>query len=48
MRVNKFSIKFFGKKVTVYRVLDARGNVLQVLETQEAAEQWIATQGDTK
>ena len=48
MRVNKFSIKFLGKKVTVYRVLNASGHVLQVCETQESAEQWIVSQGETK
>lgn len=44
MTINAMKIKLFGKVATMYRVLDADGGVLQVLETQEEAAAWIAAQ----
>lgn len=42
MKVTAIKIKLFGKTETLFRVLDASGEVLQVLETREEAEAWIA------
>lgn len=44
MKIQAFKIKFLGKVGTLYRVLDARGQVLQVLETEAEAAAWIAAQ----
>jgi hypothetical protein len=44
MKINEFKIKFLGKTEIMFRVLDARGEVVQVLETRAAAESWIAAQ----
>lgn len=44
MTITKTTIKFLGNKVTLYRVLDSKGEVLQVLESQEEAAAWIAAQ----
>jgi hypothetical protein len=43
MTINTFNMKFLGKKITMFRVLDNNGEVLQVLETKEEAEAWIAS-----
>lgn len=45
MKINPMKIKLFGKVATMYRVLDAKGGVLQVLETEAEAAAWIAAQG---
>jgi hypothetical protein len=42
MKIDEFKMKFLGKIEIVFRVLDARGKVVQVLETRAAAESWIA------
>lgn len=42
MKINPIKIKFLGKTNTLFRVLNAKGEVLQVLETKEEAEAWIA------
>lgn len=44
MKIHAMKIKFLGKIGTIYRVLDDKGQVLQVLETKEQAEAWIAAQ----
>jgi len=41
MTVQKFKMKFLGKSGVLFRVLDENGEVLQVLETQEEADQYI-------
>lgn len=41
MTINKMKIKLFGKVDTLYRVLDKDGEVLQVLETEKEAQEWI-------
>ena len=43
MTVNAFKMKFLGKTSTLFRVLDSKGEVLQVLESKEEAEAWIAS-----
>lgn len=43
MTINTFNMKFLGKKITMFRVLDNNGEVLQVLETKEEAQAWIAS-----
>lgn len=43
MKVTTMKIKFLGKTSTLYRVLDEAGEVLQVLESKEEAEAWIAS-----
>lgn len=42
MKIHAMKIKLFGKVGTLYRVLDAKGEVLQVLETEAEAAAWIA------
>ena len=42
MQVEKFKMKFLGKMLTFFRVLDADGEVLQICETPEEAQNWIA------
>lgn len=44
MKVQAMKIKLFGKVDTLYRVLSVAGEVLQVCETKEEAEAWIAAQ----
>ena len=41
MIINKITIKFLGKKESMYRVLDDAGEVLQVFMTKEEAEAFI-------
>ena len=41
MTIHTMKIKLFGKVGTMYRVLDQSGEVLQVLETKQEAEDWI-------
>lgn len=43
MKVTSMKIKLFGKVATMFRVLDAQGEVIQVCETKEEAEAWIAS-----
>jgi transposase-like protein len=42
MKVSKIKMKLFGKSAVLFRVLDAQGQVLQVLETEAEALGWIA------
>lgn len=44
MKVTSIKIKLFGKTATMFRVLAANGEVLQVLETKQEAEEWISKQ----
>jgi hypothetical protein len=44
MKITTIKIKLFGKTATMYRVLDSKGGVLQVLETEAEAAAWIAAQ----
>ena len=44
MRVTKFKMKFLGKACTLFRVLDAKGEVLHVAETEQDAQNWIDAQ----
>jgi hypothetical protein len=44
MKVSAIKIKLFGKTATMYRVLDTKGEVLQVCETKDEAESWINAQ----
>ena len=41
MQTEKFKMKFLGKMLTFYRVLDADGEVLQICETPEEAYKWM-------
>jgi len=41
MTISKITMKFLGKSSSLFRVLDAAGEVLQVLETKQEAEDWI-------
>lgn len=43
MAINTLTLKLFGKKETVYRVMKA-GEVVHVAETREAAQAWIDAQ----
>jgi hypothetical protein len=43
MKVTTMKMKLFGKVNTLYRVMSAAGEVLQVLESKEEAEAWIAS-----
>lgn len=43
MTISKFTIKFLGKRETVYRVFKA-GEVVQVCESMEQAQAWMAVQ----
>lgn len=40
--IDKLTIKLFGKKETVYRVLDADGEVLRVFATLAEAQAHVA------
>lgn len=42
MKIATLKIKLFGKVGTLFQVIDSKGEVVQVLETKEAAEAWIA------
>lgn len=44
MKVTTFKMKYFGKMVTLFRVLDAKGEVIQVAETEQEAQAWIEAQ----
>jgi hypothetical protein len=41
MTISTIRIKFLGKTATLFRVLDAAGEVLQVCETKAQAEAFI-------
>jgi hypothetical protein len=42
MKIDTLKIKLFGKTAAMFRVLDAKGGVLQVFETRVEAEAWMA------
>lgn len=42
MKIATIKMKLFGKVGTLFQVIDAQGEVLQVLETKAEAEAWIA------
>ena len=42
MKVQAMKVKLFGMFDVLYRVLNDAGEVLQVCETKEEAEAWIA------
>lgn len=42
MTIDKITFKLFGKKSTVYRVLDANGEVVQCFETLAEAQGYVA------
>ena len=42
MTISKMTIKFLGQKCTVYRVLDKDGEVVQVFESLEEANAFVA------
>lgn len=44
MQVEKFKMKFLGKMMVFFRVLDTQGEVLKICETPEEAQEWIAAQ----
>jgi hypothetical protein len=44
MQVKAIKVKLFGKVGILYRVLSVTGEVLQVLETEAEAQDWIAEQ----
>jgi hypothetical protein len=44
MKITTLKIKLFGKTEVLFRVLDSKGEVVQVSETKEEAEAWLATQ----
>ena len=39
--INTYSIYVIDKKESLFRVIDAEGEVLQVLCTKEEAEEWM-------
>ena len=41
MSIDIITIKYMGKKESLFRVIDAEGEVLQVLCTKEEAEEWM-------
>ena len=43
MQVTSIKIKLFGKTAVMFRVIDSKGEVLQVLETEQEAHDWIAS-----
>ena len=44
MSIDIITIKYMGKKESLFRVIDAEGEVLQVLCTKEEAEEWMKSQ----
>ncbi|WP_257721703.1 hypothetical protein [Variovorax sp. PAMC 28711] len=42
MTIDKLTIKFLGKRETVYRILDEAGEVLRVFAEKEEAEAFLA------
>ena len=44
MSIDIITIKYMGKKESLFRVIDAEGEVLQVLWTKEEAEEWMESQ----
>lgn len=43
MQITTIKIKLFGKVAALFQVVDAAGEVLQVLESKEEARAWIAS-----
>ena len=44
MSIDIITIKYMGKKESLFRVIDAEGEVLQVLCSKEEAEEWMKSQ----
>jgi len=44
MTISKITVKFLGKKESMFRVLDKAGEVLQVFCTQAEAQKWLDEQ----
>lgn len=44
MTINAITLKLFGTKGTIYRVLDKSGEVVKVCNTREEAEAWMSAQ----
>ena len=42
MQILTKKVKFLGKTATLFQVVDAQGEVLQVLDTRAEAEAWKA------
>lgn len=43
MTIDKITVKFLGKKETIFRAIQD-GEVVQVFETKAEAEAWVAEQ----
>ena len=44
MSIDIITIKYMGKKESLFRVIDTEGEVLQVLCSKEEAEAWMESQ----
>lgn len=44
MTIDKITVKLFGKKETLYRAIDADGEVIRVFESPEDAQAWVDAQ----
>lgn len=44
MSIDIITIKYMGNKESMFRVIDAEGEVLQVLCSKEEAEEWMKSQ----
>jgi hypothetical protein len=42
MKIDQIKIKQFGKAAAMFRTINAAGEVVQVFETREEAEAWVA------
>ncbi len=42
MKIDQIKIKLFGKAAVMFRAINAAGEVVQVFETREEAETWVA------
>jgi hypothetical protein len=42
MKIDQIKIKQFGKAAAMFRAINAAGEVVQVSETREEAEAWVA------
>ena len=44
MSIDIITIKYIGKKESLFRVIDEEGEVLQVLCSKQEAEEWMKSQ----
>jgi len=44
MTISKMTIKFLGKKETIYRALNVNGEVVRVFADKEEADAWLSAQ----